>query len=382
MEKTENAKSCTLERKDLKSWKEINKARKEERRKWREKKLKKKIKEEVNLKSEDVEERKPIKQKISTISIAVPGSILDNAQSDEFRTYLAGQIARAAVIFQIDEIIVYDDLPKGEIRKDVLETGNEIKTSRRCCVQLARILQYLECPQYLRKYFFPIHKDLRFVGVLNPIDTPHHLRQDDHFTFREGVVTTKPPKTNRGSQVYVGLFKDVEVDKLLTPGLRCTVKIHNPDDPTRKLKGLVVSPHTPRQETGVYWGYTVRLAESVSHIFSESPYKDGYDLLLGTSDKGKSIDECSSFVYDHLLVMFGGLAGLEAAFESDELLKVNDPTLLFDHYLNTLPNQGSRTIRTEEAILVSLAALRPKLDPKFRAPTFKDNFTEQKYSFD
>lgn len=33
---------------------------------------------------------------LSTISIAIPGSILDNAQSAELRTYLAGQIARAA----------------------------------------------------------------------------------------------------------------------------------------------------------------------------------------------------------------------------------------------------------------------------------------------
>jgi hypothetical protein len=42
--------------------------------------------------------------KICTLSIAVPGSILDNAQSQELRTYLAGQIARAACVFKIDEV--------------------------------------------------------------------------------------------------------------------------------------------------------------------------------------------------------------------------------------------------------------------------------------
>lgn len=31
-------------------------------------------------------------------------------------------------------------------------------------VQMSRMLQYLECPQYLRKHFFPIHKDLEFAG--------------------------------------------------------------------------------------------------------------------------------------------------------------------------------------------------------------------------
>lgn len=31
-----------------------------------------------------------------------------------------------------------------------------------CNVQMARILQYLECPQYLRKSFFPQHEDLKY----------------------------------------------------------------------------------------------------------------------------------------------------------------------------------------------------------------------------
>lgn len=61
--------------------------------------------------------------------------------------------------------------------------------------------------------------------------------------------------------------------------------------------------------------------------------------------------------------MFGGLQGLEAALENDDNLNVEDASLLFDHYLNTLPEQGSRTIRTEEALLISLAVLRPKLNP-------------------
>lgn len=54
---------------------------------------------ESNVKS------KPKKVKeLPTVAIAVPGSILDNAQSPEFRTYLAGQIARAACIYKIDEV--------------------------------------------------------------------------------------------------------------------------------------------------------------------------------------------------------------------------------------------------------------------------------------
>ncbi|GBN05669.1 Putative methyltransferase C9orf114 [Araneus ventricosus] len=61
----------------------------------------------------------------------------------------------------------------------------------------------------------------------------------------------------------------------------------------------------------------------------------------------------------HLLIVFGGLKGLESCLEGDETIEASDPSELFNYYLNTCPSQGSRTIRTEEAILITLAALRP-----------------------
>lgn len=115
---------------------------------------------------------------------------------------------------------------------------------------------------------------------------------------------------------------------------------------------------------GVYWGYNVRLASSLSNIFAKAPYQEGYDLTIGTSDKGKSIDMCENKDFSgfkHVLVVFGGIAGLESALDCDENLNINDVSLLFDKYLNTCPSQGSRTIRTEEAILISLAQLKSKL---------------------
>ena len=67
--------------------------------------------------------------------------------------------------------------------------------------------------------------------------------------------------------------------------------------------------------------------------------------------------------FKHLLIVFGGVKGLEVALKQDQdLSEIDDPSILFDVYLNTCPKQGSRTIRTEEAILVSLAALRPKIE--------------------
>jgi len=119
----------------------------------------------------------------------------------------------------------------------------------------------------------------------------------------------------------------------------------------------------PKIESNLYWGYVVRTADSFSSVFTQCPYDDpGYDVTIGTSDKGTSIED-SSFelkpVFQHMLIVFGGLHGLEFALENDESLIGNDVAAHFDHYLNTCPGQGSRTIRTEEAILITMARLKP-----------------------
>lgn len=171
----------------------------------------------------------------------------------------------------------------------------------------------------------------------------------------------------------VGLLNDVLVDTHLDPGLRVTVKMPSGVDlKSKKIRAKVVSPSQPRQETGIYWGYNVRIANSLSQVFTKSPYKGGYDLTIGTSDTGTNVHEVetSSLKYKHALVVFGGVLGLEPALENDSKLNVNKVENLFDEYLNTVPRQGSRTVRTEEAILISLAAIGEKLDPINRPKEF------------
>jgi hypothetical protein len=76
-----------------------------------------------------------IKGRSYTLSIALPASILRNAQSNELRTYLAGQIGRAACIFNIDEIVIFDD---DETNEQI--DSNPFSASE----QLIRLLEYLE----------------------------------------------------------------------------------------------------------------------------------------------------------------------------------------------------------------------------------------------
>mgnify|MGYP003876453011 CR=1 FL=1 len=82
----------------------------------------------------------------------------------------------------------------------------------------------------------------------------------------------------------------------------------------KKVRATAVAPSEPRETAGLYWGYQVRLANSISEVFTFSPYKvrprgarvmyvsdprldfvqGGYDLTVGTSERGNvSVDDVS-----------------------------------------------------------------------------------------
>ncbi|BAF14217.1 uncharacterized protein [Oryza sativa Japonica Group] len=281
----------------------------------------------------------------TTVSIAVAGSIIDNAQSLELATLLAGQIARAATVFRIDEVVVFDS------NSSVENSGDDVESGARF---LVRILQYLETPQYLRRRLFPMHNNLKFVGLLPPLDAPHHLRKHEWSEFREGV--TLDGDRSMGTFVDVGLSKNVLVEQMLEPGKRVTIAMGTNRDITTACKRKIVSPSSPRDEMELYWGYKVRYASNLGGVFSDSPYKEGYDYIIGTSEHGKIISSSELILpsFRHLLIAFGGLAGLEECIEEDRNLKGKGVDDVFNTYLNTCPSQGSRTIRTEEALLISL----------------------------
>ena len=174
-------------------------------------------------------------------------------------------------------------------------------------------------------FFDYINRDLKYAGVLNPTDMPHHLRAYEECAYREGIVLDK--KSEKGASIAsIGLRKDCELDKTdLEVGLRVTVKIIS--ESKKVIKGKVVTPSTPREELGLYWGYSVRFAPTLTSVFTKSPFKGGYDLTLGTSERGQNVDQVESLPkFKHLLVVFGGVKGLEAAIEIDpELEHLKDP---------------------------------------------------------
>lgn len=327
--------------------------------------------------------------KVKTLSIAFPSSIFANAPTPQLEAYLVGQIARAAVIFNAVEIIIF---------KEPEENGAEQERIQR----LVKLFEYAECPQYLRKRLFAIEPDLKYAGLIHPLEAQHHLRTSQiECPYREGVTIKYVDLDSKGqmeefTEVNIGLNQSVYVPGKKALHSRITVQV-DPSDLKRMQAMLgqgskqrtfaeMVPAITPVEKLNLYWGYYVRQADSLSQVLSTNTFapdkKKFYDLIIGTSERGKSIDEVKfasklskssdgQIVFSkkqkldcsHVLVVFGGVKGLEYSASCDPKLKdCQDVGTLFDHYVNTCPNQGSTTIRTEEAIFISLSAMRPKLN--------------------
>ena len=63
-------------------------------------------------------------------------------------------------MFNVDEVVIFDESGKAKS-----ESNSGLNRKSDPNILLARILQYLECPQYLRKNFFPKHSDLQYAGT-------------------------------------------------------------------------------------------------------------------------------------------------------------------------------------------------------------------------
>lgn len=314
-----------------------------------------------------------------------------SALTPELKTRLAGQIARALAVFCVDEVVVFDD-GQGQQRQNDRYSNNQNRDDGFTGYSdanhfLIHLLSYLETPPFLRKHLFPMHPDLKLAGSLPSLDMPHHLRSDDWCQYREGITIQKqsegPAKkkkrredgteTEQPSLVDVGLPQKVSVPATIPPNTRVTVKL--PEEPgvpgphEDTITGSAVAPSEPREKAGYYWGYTVRAAPSLSAVITECTYDGGYDLTFGTSERGSPIQDLQKSNpdkkqvprFNHMLVVFGGVAGLEVAVDADEELQkmgVKEPKDLFDYWVNLCPGQGSRTIRTEEAVWLGLMGLR------------------------
>jgi predicted SPOUT superfamily RNA methylase MTH1 len=273
------------------------------------------------------------------LSVAIPASIVSDTPHLREKTGKLGSIARACSIFGVSEIILYADDSRREQRIDL-----------DLCVE---ILGFAETPQYLRKRLFRLTPNLRFTGILSPLqtpphDVPHSIQASNVGNIRECVVVGRHGGT---LLVDVGLGKDFECHGDLPANTRVTVKINSLG---KSPQGEIVDGSKKSQ---AYWGYKIVKADSSLGKFIEDAK---FDLALGTSRYGTPVANLWSGLAsslknaEHVLMAFGSpKMGLRDVLK----LESKVPDDVFDYFLNTVPNQNVSTVRTEEAILISLGIL-------------------------
>lgn len=271
--------------------------------------------------------------------IAIPSSVIADTPHLREKTSKIGLIGRAAAIFMVDEIVVYRD--------------NQDEDQNADLELVATLLSYLETPQYLRKRLFKIDPRLQFAGILPPLRTPHHptsskaknLKVGD---YREGVVLSS---AKEGLLVDIGIERPALLrEKQNEPGRRLTLQIVRVGD---QVEVQVAS----RSEIPDYWGYVVTTERG---SFVRAIFNVKADLALGTSRKGSGFTD----VAEELALRWNEARSVLVAFGSPErgLYEIaaaegRPVEELFDFVVNMVPCQGTETVRTEEALLATLAAL-------------------------
>ena len=270
------------------------------------------------------------------ISIAIPASVVSDTLHLREKTTKIGFIGRAAAIFKVDEITIYPDNAK-------VNQKNEISL-------IATLLSYMETPQYLRKRLFKLKPELRYAGILPPLRTPHHplnrrIKNLKVGEYREGVTLSK---TQDGTLIDIGVEQPaLMVNKQLPMQKRVTVKVKN-------VEKRVEVELANRNEIPEYWGYTV----TVEPKSFGTLVKRGFDLTIATSKYGAPLADVAEKISERwkkaekILLAFG--APTKGLYEivKNEGFNLND---IVDFVVNTIPMQGTETVRTEEALIASLA---------------------------
>ncbi|MFX1576299.1 MAG: putative RNA uridine N3 methyltransferase [Promethearchaeota archaeon] len=277
-----------------------------------------------------------------SLSIALPTSFIDVSPNKAQKTQQVGRIARALAIFRVDEIILYQD--------------KHNKKQKRNLELISNILEYMETPQYLRKHIFGKRPTLQYVGLLPPLRTPHHPLVKNSADIRNGEIREGVSYEIKGKAVV-----DVGVEYPL-PLLQAKSKL-NPQRITveirRNEKGKLIARPAITSRSGRYWGYTVSRLESSLGTFLSRPR--GYGFIIATSRKGIPLEEKTEVIrtqwqkFGKLLLLFGSYKeGVKEILQRESV----DLATVVDYSINLVCNQGTATIRTEEAVLVGLSAFR------------------------
>lgn len=322
---------------------------------------------------------------MTTTTLCIPSSCIATGTcgSSLQQTSTAHQIARAALLYGVSEIVVYSipevkETSATEKKKIVFgeeETRSKQEEYDEDSLKLAGLLQFFITPSYLRKLLFNDLKSFQHAKKLTKLPGLPFLNHSKGRYLEGMAIPAKiqnkkmaaaiKKKNKTGSmkskkeiaeesstgKVNVGNKTVIDLENQTVPvGSRVTVDI---------IDRKVVSPSTAYGSDS--FGYTVRIARNFGKVFTESIYPDGYTFSMYIPSeeftkhgeielkKVSQVDRSG-----HTLLVYGKWTEVQRAVEQDrqELEAVTNPESLFDGRLDV-----QRGARTEDVVMISLARL-------------------------
>ena len=276
-----------------------------------------------------------------TTSVLVPSSLTREAEDKREATRKLGYVARAATIFRVDRLVVFPD-EDGERKRD----GDFVRT----------VLEYAATPPYLKREAWGKRRELEYVGVLPPLLPASRTgsESNDSGSLRQGIVTEVGPegrvRVNCGLQHPISLNTPPGME--VAEGERVTVRVSSRrpvrarlvDEP---LPGLDVSQSTIQAALG---------REDAGVTIAASRHGDELSVSRLDTLAGRIQDEGTTVVFGAPDRGLPPILGVDAdAVDSNAVESGDLPG--FDLWVNSIPNQGSEVVRTEEAMFATLGCL-------------------------
>lgn len=284
-----------------------------------------------------------------TLRVAIPDTSLIDCSDLREKTVKAGSIARALAVFRVEFVYIYD-------------TGLLSPERKRDAELLRKILRYMDTPQYLRRRSFPKTQSLKFAGLLPPLRTRSHPLETTIADLQEGTV--RWGLQARTGRIDLGLSRLVNYSKTVSERDPTLFKVI-------KTKPLIALERIEREDVSDYWGFEVERVTNLAKLLEESDDS----TRIGFSRKATSYHQLENDLKSTIagtqsvLAVFGGPGhGILEFFKKER----EDVKSHIDFWVNTIPDQGTETVRLEEALFTSLGLLNISVGTMIAKPGFHE----------
>lgn len=277
--------------------------------------------------------------KSSKITILLPDSFLENESTLFLKTLKIGTLARLFSIYRIHQILFYNDNANPE----------DIKISK-------EIFNFLSIAPYLRK---ESHKSkyLQFSAILPPIQTPNQIGyENEDYYIKDALIIDSEKLNDETYSISLNLGENKPVK---------TILLNKESDQlnSRMIIPVKIKKYNQNIEmfnvSNIFWRFHVQFTdESLNTILNHIDIKN--NLMIAASKYGEVISmeryleiKKQFKEFEKIYLLIGPTKGSFKHYlqkKKFEITKIN-------HWINFIEDQGTKTVKIEEALSAALAIL-------------------------